>query len=156
MTRDGPTVYVYPEESQLERWDERRETLGIESRSRFVADMVEAGIKADRGFSTGVERDETARELRRQRNDLKQELQRARRRIDDLEGQLHRTERETILEYVRENPGAEYDDIVRHVIDDAPARVNQHLEALEGDVLRADPESGGYYAEDGATEDADA
>lgn len=36
--------------------------------------MVEAGIKEDRGFELSMERDETNRELREQRNDLKDEL----------------------------------------------------------------------------------
>lgn len=145
MTPNAPEVTVYPSEEQLERWDNRREELGGGSRSQFVADMVEAGIKADRGFSADITPDEPVQDLRRQRNDLKQELEHARDRIERLESELHRGERETILEFVGENPGADYDDVVRHVIDTLPERINRNLEEMEGDELEHDPETGGYH-----------
>ena len=111
--------------------------------SEFMQAMVEAGIKVDRGFELTMDRDETNRELREQRNDLKDELDRARRRIEALEDRLHRSERETVRRFVAEHPGATFEEIVQHVIDTVPERVNEHLEALEGDEVRI--KDGAYY-----------
>jgi hypothetical protein len=149
MSRDGPTVYAYPSDEQLDRWDDRQEQVGVNSRSQFICDMVEAGIKTDRGFSTAVAPDETAQELRQQRNDLRDELARVRDRIERLEDQLHSGEREAIEAFVRENPGATYDDIVRELVETVPDRVNRHLDDMEGEVLGHDPETGAYYLADG-------
>jgi len=93
-----------------------------------------------------VEPDETNRELREQRNDLKEELAHTRDRVGELEEQLHRDERATVREYVEQNPGAEFGDIVQHVVDTAPERVNRHLDDLEGDALRG--VDGSYYPAD--------
>lgn len=148
MGRDRPTVYAYPSEEQLSRWDERRDYIGINSRSQFICDMVEAGIKADKGFSTTVAPDETTHELRQQRNDLKNELARARERIEQLENRLHSGEREMIERYVTENPGATFDDIVRQVVDTVPGRVNRHLDDMESNAVAFDPETEQYYPTD--------
>lgn len=145
MGRDGPAVYVYPTAEQKVRWDERKEQVGARSLSQFVCDMVEAGIKADKGFSTDVTPDESIHELRQQRNDLKDELEHARARIERLEEQLHHGEREAIEEFIENNPGATYDEIVRHLIDTVPERINRHLDDMEGETLTHDPDSGEYY-----------
>jgi hypothetical protein len=148
MSRDGPTVYAYPSKNQYDRWEDRREQVGVSSQSQFICDMVEAGIKADKGFSATVAPDETARELRQQRNDLKDELARARERIEQLEDQLHSGERETIEQFVAENPGAAFEDIVRHVADTVPERLNRHLNDMDGDAVVFDPETEQYYPPD--------
>lgn len=148
MSRDGPVVYAYPSEEQLDRWDQRKEHVGASSRSQFVCDMVEAGIKADKGFKSTVTPDESVHELRRQRNDLRDELDHARARIEELEEQLHHGERETIEAFVEENPGVSYDQIVRHVIDTVPERLGRHLDDMEGVTLRRAPETGAYYPAD--------
>lgn len=145
MSNHGPTVYAYPTEEQLARWDKRQEQVGARSRSQFICDMVEAGIKADKGFSTIVEPDESVHELRQQRNDLKDELARARDRVEQLEEQLHHGEREAIEEFVEDNPGATYDDIVRHLSRTIPERMDRYLDDMEGVTLSRDPESGEYY-----------
>lgn len=135
---DYNQVSTYPSEDQLERWETRREEMGFRSRSEFVEAMVEAGLK--KFDATEVQPDETNRELRDQRNDLKAELDRARDRIQELEDAVYHGERTAITEFVRENPGATYDEIIQHVIDTVPGRVTDHLDDLEGDVLRVEDE----------------
>lgn len=134
-------VATYPSDEQLDRWEDRCEEMEFRSRSEFVEAMVEAGLK--KFDATDVDPDETNRELREQRNDLKAELDRARTRIQELEDAVYHGERQTITEYVEENPGATYDEIIQHVIDTVPGRVTTHLDDLEGDVLRV--EGDGYY-----------
>jgi len=115
--------------------------MGFRSRSEFVEAMIEAGLKK---FDTSeVEPDETNHELREQRNHLKAELDRARDRIQELEDTVYHGERQTITEFVEDNPGATYDEIIQHVIDTVPGRVTDQLDDLEGDVLRV--EDDGYY-----------
>jgi len=126
-----PTM-TYPTEDQYARWQTQAEEMGM-SMSEFLQSMTEAGLKK---FDVSVvEPDETQRELRQQRNDLKAELERARKRIGDLEDRLHHGERETIRRYVEDNPGASFDEIARHIIDTVPERVNSHLDGMEGDTL---------------------
>lgn len=146
MSRNRPAVYVYPTEEQKTRWEERADEYDM-STSEFVASMTEAGLKK---FDVTVEPNETLQELRAQRNDLRDELNRTRKRVHELEDQLHHGERATIREYIEGYPGATFEEIVRHVIDTVPARVNQHLEDLEGDAILLDPESEEYYPIDGS------
>lgn len=141
MTSDRPTVYVYPTDEQKERWEERADEFDM-STSEFVASMTEAGIKK---FDATVDPKETLQELREQRNDLRDELDRARERNADLEDRLHHGERATIREYVEANPGASFDEIVRHVIDTVPGRVSQHLDDLEGEDVEFEPETETYH-----------
>lgn len=125
---------TYPAEDQYERWQEQADDLGM-SMSEFVECMVEAGLKK---FDIDVSPDETNQELREQRNDLKEELERTRDRIDQLEDELHHGERGAIHKYVESNPGATYDEVVQYVIDTAAVRVTRHLDGLEGDSLRVE------------------
>lgn len=138
---DYSQVSTYPSEDQLERWEARCEEMRFRSRSEFVEAMIEAGLK--KFDATEVDPDETNRELREQRNDLKAELDRARDRIQELEDAAYHGERQAIKEFVEENPGATYGEIIQHVIDTVPGRVTDHLDDLEGDVLRV--EDDGYY-----------
>jgi vacuolar-type H+-ATPase subunit I/STV1 len=140
---DSKRAVTYPTTHQYEQWSDRADELGYSSVSQYIQDMIEAGHKK---FDATVKPDETNRELREQRNDLKDELDHARERIADLEEQLHQDERAAVREHVENNPGAEFGDIVQHVIDTAPERVNRHIDDLEGDALRA--EDGEYYSAD--------
>lgn len=122
---------TYPTQQQYDRWAARADELGM-STSEFIEAMVEAGMK---DFDVTVNPDETNRELREQRNELKDELDRARDRIQDLEDTVYHGERRTIKEYVQTNPGAPYDEIIRHVMRTVPERVTTHLDDMEGEEL---------------------
>lgn len=135
---------VYPAEEQYDRWSARAEELDM-SMSEFTKSMTEAGMKK---FERTVEPDETKADLRRQRNDLRDELHRTRERVGELERQLTVSERETIIEYVSENPGATYQDIVQHVLNSANGRVTKLLDRMEGTELEMDEEGRFYRLED--------
>lgn len=109
--------------------------------SEWIRAMVEAGLKK---FSRDIQPDETRDELRRKRNDLLEQLRYARNRIEDLEGQIHVSEREAILDYLEQNPGAEYRDIVQYVVNTANSRVTRLLDHMEGDEIEID-EHGRMY-----------
>lgn len=132
-------VATYPTDEQLSRWEAQVEDMDI-SLSEWVQSMVVAGQK---NFTPDVQPDESVPELREQRNDLREQLAAARSRIERLETRLYEGEREAIAEYVAENPGAEYDEVIQHVIDTAPARVTRQLDALEGERLSKDGDA--YY-----------
>lgn len=134
---------IYPTKTQYEAWKDEADDMDM-SVSEWVQAMVEAGRKK---FTANVDPDENAQQLRRQRNDLKKELNRARNRIDKLETQLHRGERKAIQDYIADNPGASFDDVTRHVIDTVPERVNRHLDELEGDTIAVDGDE--YYPQEG-------
>ena len=141
---DSRHAATYPSEEQYQRWQDRADDLGM-SMSEFMEAMVEAGMKK---FDVSVEPDETNRELREQRNELKTELDHARDRIQELEDAVYHGERRTIKRYVEDNPGATYDEVIQHVIDTVPQRVTTHLDDLVGDELQY--VDGGYYpAENG-------
>lgn len=144
MGDDSHPTMTYPTEEQYDRWERKADELDM-SMSEFVECMVEAGLKK---FDVDVTPDETNRELREQRNDLKAELDRARDRIEQLEEDLHHGERGAIRNFVETNPGATYDEIVQYVIDTAAGRVTTHLDGLEGDALRVETDDDGtelYY-----------
>jgi ElaB/YqjD/DUF883 family membrane-anchored ribosome-binding protein len=131
---------TYPTAEQYDRWKQRAEEFDM-SVSEFMQAMVEAGLKK---FDATVEPDETARELREQRNDLRDELDHARSRIDDLETRLYQGERAAVRNYVEENPGATYDEIIQHVVDTVPERVTKHLDDLEGEDVAVEDDR--YYS----------
>lgn len=132
-------VATYPTKDQYRRWKSQADDMGM-SMSEFIEAMAEAGMKK---FDVDVEPDETNRELREQRNELKGELDRARDRVRELEDAVYHGERRTIKRYVEENPGATYEEIIQQVIDTVPQRVTMHLDDLEGDGLRH--EDGAYH-----------
>lgn len=139
MSRETQPAMAYPTADQYDRWKARAEELDM-SVSAFMQAMVEAGLKK---FDTHVNPDEPVDELREQRNDLKAELDHARTRIQRLEDRIHHGEQATIENYVQTHPGATYPEIVQHVVDTAPQRVNDHLEVMEGEALK--PVDGGYH-----------
>jgi predicted RNase H-like nuclease (RuvC/YqgF family) len=138
---DKKSAMTYPTPEQYQGWKDDAEEMDM-SVSEWMQAMIEAGRKK---FDAQVERDESAEQLRRQRNDLKTELDRARGRIEELETQLHHGEKAEIREFIEQNPGATFEDITRHVIDTVPERVNRHLDELEGDAMYVDND--GYYPE---------
>lgn len=134
MSNNSPRAVTDPTSNQYDRWKVRADQMDM-SVSEFMQAMIEAGLKK---FDATVEPDETRRELRRQRNDLKNELDRARSRIEELEEQLHRSEREAVRRFLETNPDAAFEDVVQHVIQTVPERVNRHLEELEAERVRAE------------------
>lgn len=139
MPTTGPTAKTYPTEEQYEDWKDEADEFDM-SVSEYIASMVEAGRKK---FEPTTEADEEAAELRRQRNDLKRELEHARERNSRLEDRLHHGERAVIERYVSENPGATWAEIVQEVGDELPERVTDHLDTMEGQSLTRDGD--GYY-----------
>lgn len=140
---DKQPAMTYPTPDQYEDWKEEADGKDM-SVSEWIQAMVEAGRKK---FDANVERDETADELREQRNDLKDQMDLARDRIEELETQLHHGEQEVIREFVTENPGATFGEITQEVIDTVPERVSRHLDELEGDALYVDGDE--YYPTEG-------
>lgn len=136
---DKQPAMTYPTPEQYETWKEEADEMDM-SVSEWMQAMVEAGRKK---FDARVEPDESAQELREQRNDLKEELGHARERIEKLENQIHRGERATIVEFVEENPGATYGEIGQRLSDTIPERLQPHLDALESDELRKEEDR--YY-----------
>lgn len=143
MPTNGPTAKAYPTDEQYERWKDQADDLDM-STSEFIGYMVEAGLKK---FDASVDPDLENEELREQRNDLQRQLERSRRRIEELEELLHHTERDAIIEYVEDNPGALWDEIVTHLADTVPQRANRHLDKLEGDRLERGAADGYYIKE---------
>lgn len=136
---DKQPAMAYPTPEQYDDWKGDADAMDM-SVSEWMQAMIEAGRKK---FDARVEPDESARELRTQRNDLKDELEHARTRIQKLETQLHRSERAAVREYVEANPGASFGEVVNDVIDTVPERVNRHLDELEGEAVNARED--GYY-----------
>lgn len=134
-------VGTYVPQETIDRWDDRRDEMGISSRSDFVQMMVETGLKS---FGRGIDPDEEKADIRAQRDDIRRELTQARERINTLERQLHQSERDAILEYLSENPGVSYEDIVQYVINTASGRVTRLLNEMEGDELKVD-DDGRYF-----------
>lgn len=133
-------VATYVDEVQYERWQEQADEMGM-SMSDWTQAMVEAGAKK---FDRDVQPNDSKDEIRRQRDDLRKELSRARDRIKELERQVHLSERQAIVEYVEENSGAEYQDVVQHVVNTANSRVTKILDELEGDEIEIDKEGRMY------------
>lgn len=127
-----PTIYVYPTEEQYRAWKKEADELGM-SLSEYMQSMTAAGRKK---FEASIERDETERELREQRNALKEELAAARSRIETLESQLETTERAEVADYINDHPGATFPEIVQHLIETVPKRVNRHLDELAGESIQ--------------------
>ncbi|WP_246066513.1 hypothetical protein [Halorubrum cibi] len=129
-------VATYPTDEQLERW--KREAAEMDmSFSEWIQAMVEAGMKK---FSPSVERDEDINDLREQRNDLRKELEARRSRVQELETALYQGEREAIAEYIENNPGAEYGEIIQHMMNSTPERVSRQLDVLDGERVQRDEE----------------
>ena len=128
---ESKQVTVYVPKEMVVGWDEERAELNM-SRSEYVQSMVCAGRKK---FSLDHEVDETKRELRRERNELKNKLESARDDINDLEVRAYGGEREALIEVIEREPGITYADLVRELGNDLPARVSQHLDDIVGEQI---------------------
>lgn len=133
-------VATYIPDEEYEAWVKQAEEMGM-SKSDWIKSMVRAGQKK---FNRDVEPTESRDDLRRRRNDLRRELQRARDRIEQLEGLVHRSEREAVIDYIDKNPGTQYGQVVQHVINSANSRVTRILDDVEGDEIEID-EQGRMY-----------
>jgi hypothetical protein len=133
-------VAAYPSEEVKKKWQQKADEMGM-SNSEFVCAMVAAGLKK---FNRGIQPHETCDDLRQSRNYYRDELESARAKIEDLEKKNDLSEREAILEYLEDNPGAEYRDIVQHIANTANSRVTQLLDRIEGDEIEID-EQGRIY-----------
>jgi len=139
MSSDSQMAATYVPNQQYTRWKSRAESLDM-SVSEFIKSMVEAGNKK---FEATVEPDETASELREQRNHYQQELERAQVRVSKLETRLDQGEKAKIRRFVESNPGATFEEITTHLIETVPERTNELLESLEGKNIRVDGDR--YY-----------
>jgi hypothetical protein len=140
------TASCYPTEEQHERWRELADGLGM-TKSDWMASMIEAGIKASRGFDPGVGADETEAELREHRNELRDELEEARSRVSELENRVYGAERREAERFVRENPGCTHSELVNHLQSTVPGRVPRLAEGLVVDE-RPDGRDGYYHPGD--------
>lgn len=132
---DTQPAMCYPKQPQYKQWKGRADEMGYESVSRFMIEMIEAGHKQ---LDIAVAYDEDTMELRKQRNDLKRELDEARDRLRQLENQLYRGERRTILDFLENEGEATFPEIVQHVINDAPSRVARIIDEMDGDDIAVD------------------
>lgn len=147
------TASCYPTEEQHERWRGIADGLGM-TKSDWMASMVEAGIKAAEGFDPGVGADETAAELREQRNELREELDAARSRVSGLEGRVFGAERREAERFVSENPGCTHPELVNHLQSTVPGRVPRLAEGMVVDE-RPDGRDGYYMRGDEGQGDTD-
>lgn len=136
---DTATVTTYAPNVVYETWKDHADDLD-QSVSKFIVQMVEAGrkqIQLDDVATSSVQ------DLRRQRDNLQREVKRQRKRVRELERQLHRSAAAEINTFVTNNPGATTPDIIQHVADTVPVRVVSYLDLLEGDTLQHRED--GYY-----------
>lgn len=136
----------YPTKEQYEQWKDEADEMGM-TVSEYMQSMIEAGRKK---FDREIEPDQDAAELRMQRNDMKRQLESARRRIEELEEQLHGGERAKIIDFISNNPGATWQEIVQEVGDTVPNRVRTHLAKMEGQEITRDGEQ--FYPTGGGHE----
>lgn len=122
---------TYPRDEQYERWKKEADARNM-SMAEFAECMIEAGLKK---FEINVTPDESAAELREQRNDLRDELTHARSRIEKLEQQMYTGERGEILRFIEENGPVGYADIIGHLNVTANQRVVDFLERCEGEAV---------------------
>jgi len=134
---------TYPTTEQHARWKREADAMDM-SLSEFIQAMTEAGLKK---FDVDVEPDESLSEVRRQRNDLKRELDRSRNRITKLEEQLQTRERQRIKSFVAENPGVELSDIIQDLIETTSDRAPHQVADLVA-VGELHHEDGAYYPND--------
>lgn len=126
------TLYVRVPPTLKEKWKREAERRQM-SLSTFGAQMISAGL---RDISVQFDVDESVIELRGQRNDLREELENARARIEYLENQVFSSERRTVVRYVEENPGVTKEEIGQRLADTIPERLADVLSMTLADELR--------------------
>jgi len=137
---DKTMAAAYVPDPLYDRWCDHADDLD-ESVSQFIIQMVEAGRKQ---IDLDAVAADSIQQLRTERNDLRNEVQRQRKRIQELERQMEQTSRTDIVEHVEENPGATAPEIIQHVSNTVPGRTVGHLDLMEGRALVN--EDGEYYA----------
>lgn len=147
---DTQMAAAYPPERLYESWRDHADDLDMPV-SKFIIEMVEAGRKQ---IDLEDYAADSMRELRDQRDDLRNEVQRQRARVEELERQLDRTARTDIVAFIEENPGATAPEIVQHVADTVPGRTVGLLDALDGRSIRE--REGAYYVLDDPEHDTEA
>ncbi|WP_435345069.1 hypothetical protein [Haloarchaeobius sp. HRN-SO-5] len=130
---DTQAAMCYPKKEQYLRWRSIADERDYNSVSRFMIEMIEVGYKQ---IDPAIGYDDDANELRKQRNDLKQELHQTRDRLQEVEEQLYRGERESVVAFLEERQSATFAELVQHIIDDAPVRVAELLDELDGDDIK--------------------
>ena len=133
-------ISIVLDEDTYEKWSKKAEEMGM-SNSEWGRSMIRAGLKK---FGRAVEPDKSRDDLRQQLNDLRRELRRARERVRTLEKQLHTSERQAVIDYLDENPGATFQEVLQHVTNTASARVPKILDQVEGDEIDIDEEGRMY------------
>jgi hypothetical protein len=141
------TATAYPQTETYAEWSDHADELDM-SVSRYILAMVEVGRKE---IDLSIDHDDETVELRTQRNDLKRELDDARRRIEYLEKRLYRGERGAILDVLEEEQTVPFGVIVQRIIDDAPTRVARALDEMDGDEIVV--EDGEYRLTEGAPDE---
>lgn len=137
---DTQPTMTYPTKGQHARWKKEAEQMDM-SLSEFIQAMTEAGMKK---FDVDVEMDESLDEVRRQRNDLKSELDRTRDRLSDLEEQVQSKERAEIKSFVEDNPGANLQEISQRVVETAADRAIEQVNQMVT-IGELQYEDGEYY-----------
>lgn len=139
MTSETKLVMTSPTAGQYDPWKQRdgRSKFKV---SEFMKAMVDAGLKK---VGVTVEPDKTARELRGQRYDLSDETVHAGSRIEYLENCLYQREWGAARNYIEENSGANYDEIIQHVLNTVPEPFTTHLKDLEDEDVQVDGDR--YY-----------
>jgi hypothetical protein len=125
--------------SERDVWEAEAEEMGA-SLSQYVQMMAIAGRKK---FNRQVEPDMTKADLQREVGRMMRELEERDKSIKSLRRQLKSTERESVISFVEENPGASYGDIRQHLMNTNRGRMASMLAEMEGAELRA--EDGKFY-----------
>lgn len=141
-------VSAYPAPEQVERWEEEAAELGYDGvGSRFLIELVEAGLKnfdvsEDRDMRTGL-LEQQVENLGERLSECREARERLERENDRLRGELVGTDRAAVENYVKQSPGATYDDISAYLRETTPRRLTTYLDSLLGEELRE--EDGQYY-----------
>ena len=143
MAIDRKQTIIRPPTEIRDQWESHADDMDYSTLSGFIIEMVEAGRKKFDRYS--IDPDTTAVELREQRNNLRDELDRQTERVRELEDRLDNNERATVRQFVEAEPGSTFAEILQHSINYAPRRINHHLDELEGDSIRYDPDSDSWY-----------
>ncbi len=133
------TATAYPTVEQYQRWKARADELDM-SMSEFIQSMTEAGMKE---FERDIP-DEDFTRVRKRRDEYRQEVKQKRARVEELEQALNRTMRGDIERFIQANPGVNVQEIIQHIINDVPKRVQEHLQDMEGSG-NVTKENGQYY-----------
>ena len=146
---DTQPAMCYPTKEQYARWKKRANEFDMTT-SEYMQAMIEAGQKK---FEVSVEAEEPNQEIREERNELMDQLERAEERIEDLHRSRQYTEQSAVLQYVEENPGASFDEILDHLKETLPGRLNRLLDELEGSELRVTEDRYHRHTADSLLED---